>query len=70
MGRAKAELEAQQEAGDCPECDVQCEINDDGYSECPECETVYQYKCSGCGCPSESMGMCTRCFSNSVNKDD
>ena len=70
MGFHKDKLMEEQEAGECPECGVQCEFNDDMESHCPECDVSYAKHCSNCGSPHNDEGaVCNGCFGRAMGKD-
>ena len=73
MGYHKDKLLRDTEAGECPECANQCELDEEGRSRCSECDITYEYKCATCGHPHNEEGLggsCQNCFDNSVSKDD
>ena len=70
MGSYKAQMERNQAAGKCPECEGQCELTEAG-SYCPDCDRTYTKTCSKCGTPhNEDMDVCKKCYSGSVKKND
>jgi len=70
VGILKDKMIRDQEAGECPDCGAQCEMNDDRKSYCPKCDMSYATHCTGCGSPTNNeSAVCSGCFNHRMGKE-